>query len=526
LPPTAPPRANVPPIHEARRAFANGDLTATELICSEALGRAPDDGAAWALLTETALQRGRLDAALLCANRAVTFMPKDGIGLILRAKCLFASGEAGAALEAAEAASKMMNNAPETLDACGAIFGLLGLHAKAKQFFLRAVAHRPDVPQYLFNLAATERMTGALDEAEAHCDAAIALDRNYGLAHYLRSDLRVQSAKRNHIEEMEALIRDGRLSGPSEVMLRFALGKECEDIATQDLAMYDRAFGHVDAGCHLQRRSIGYDPAAEIAEIDRIIHTHTRAWIDAAPSGYSASAPVFVAGLPRTGTTLVERIIASHPALASAGETGAFAAEMRRAMNGASSKADPAGLGQRYVDQVTAFRVPKDVRFIDKTLQNYLYCGLIHTALPAAKIILIQRHPLDACWAMYKAHFQGKFSFSYDLIELAEYYLAYRRLSRHWRATLPADVLLEMNYEDIVRDQAAASRRLIGFVGLPWDDGVLRFHQSAAPSASASAVQVRRPIYSSSVGKWRHHAERLAPLRARLAREIPAAELA
>jgi len=235
---------------------------------------------------------------------------------------------------------------------------------------------------------------------------------------------------------------------------------------------------------------------------------------------------VFVAGLPRTGTTLVERIIASHPAMASAGETGAFAAEIRRAMNDASSKADPAALGKRYVEQVTAFRVPKDLRFTDKTLQNYLYCGLIHTALPAAKIILIQRHPLDACWAMYKAHFQGKFSFSYDQIELAEYYLAYRRLSRHWRATLSADVLLEMNYEDIVRDQAAASRRLIGFVGLPWDDEVLRFHQSAAPSATASAVQVRRPIYSSSVGKWRHHAERLAPLRARLAREIPEAELA
>ena len=115
---------------------------------------------------------------------------------------------------------------------------------------------------------------------------------------------------------------------------------------------------------------------------------------------------------------------------------------------------------------VTAFRVPPNARFVDKTLQNYLYCGLIHTALPAAKIILVQRHPMDACWAIYKAHFQGKFAFSYDQIELAEYYLAFRRLSRHWRATLPPDVLLEINYEDIVADQAAASRRLIGFVGL------------------------------------------------------------
>jgi Flp pilus assembly protein TadD len=515
---TAPHRTHAATTEAARRAFAGGDLAGAERICSEVLARAPDDGTAWALLTETALQRGRPDAAIVCADRAVALMPKDPIALILRAKCLFVSGDTRGALAAAEAASKMIDDAPETLDALGAIFGLLGLHPRAKQFFLRAVAARPDVSQYLFNLAATERMTGALADAEAHCDAAIALDRHYGLAHYLRSDLRIQTPDRNHIGEMEALIGGGKLAWPSEVMLRFALGKEYED-----LDVHDRAFEHVDAGCDLQHRSITHDHGAEITQIDRIIQTHGRAWIDAAPPGYGAAAPVFVAGLPRTGTTLVERIIASHSAMSSVGETGAFAAEMTRAMK--STSTDVAEVGRRYIESVTAFRVPQNVRFVDKTLQNYLYCGLIHAALPAAKIILVQRHPLDACWAIYKAHFRGKFLFSYDQVQLAEYYLAYRRLSQHWRATLPPDVLLEINYEDIVRDQSAASRRLISFAGLGWDDEVLRFHESPAPSATASAVQVRRPIYSSSVGKWRHHAERLAPLRARLAREIPEAEL-
>ena len=521
MPTPAPLRTNPAPIHEARRAFANGDVAAAERICSEVLARAPDAGAAWALLPETALHRGRPDAAIVCANHAVALTPKYPIAHILRAKCLFVSGEARQALAAAEAAAKLAGDAPEAQDAIGAIFGLLGLHHRAKEFFLRAVAARPDVPQYLFNLAATERMTGALPEAEAHCDAAIALDRHYGLAHYLRSDLRIQTADRHHIEEMEALVREGRLARPSEVLLRFALGKECED-----LDLLDRAFDHVEAGCELQHRSIMHDSAAEIAEIDRIIQTHTRSWIDAAPSGFSGAAPVFVAGLPRTGTTLVERIIASHAAMSSVGETGAFAAEMSRAIKAGLAQSDPADVGRRYVDSATVFRPLQDARFVDKTLQNYLYCGLIHAALPAARIILVQRHPMDACWAIYKAHFQGKFAFSYDQIELAEYYLAYRRLSRHWRQTLPPEVLLEINYEDIVRDQSAASRRLIGFVGLPWDDEVLRFHESPAPSATASAVQVRRPVYASSVGKWRHHAERLAPLRARLAREIPEAELA
>jgi len=155
-----------------------------------------------------------------------------------------------------------------------------------------------------------------------------------------------------------------------------------------------------------------------------------------------------------------------------------------------------------------------------------LYCGLIHVTLPRAKIILVQRRPMDACWAMYKAHFAGKFAFSYDQEELADYYLAYRRLSAHWKATLPAHALLEISYEDVVRDQEAESRKTIEFLGLSWDDEVLRFHESKAPSATASAVQVRRPIYASSIGKWRHHADALAPLRARLSRELTAEELA
>jgi hypothetical protein len=195
-------------------------------------------------------------------------------------------------------------------------------------------------------------------------------------------------------------------------------------------------------------------------------------------------------------------------------------------MKTASHRLDLANVGRRYVDTITACRVPPNRRFVDKTLQNYLYCGLINAALPRAKIIWVRRHPMDACWAIYKAHFLGMFPFSYQQIELADYYLAFRRLARHWSATLPSDAFLEVSYEDTVSDQSAASRRIIAFVGLPWDDGVLRFHESPAPSATASAVQVRRPVYSSSVGKWRRHAQRLEPLRARLAREIPEEELA
>ena len=508
-------------IDAARSAFAGGDLATAERICTQLLSRDASDWRVWALLTEAALLRGRWDAAIVSADRAVALAPTSPIALVLRAKCLFVGGRTPEACAATEEAARHLRGAADGFDAVGAMFGLLGLQHRASELFRRAVAVRPDVPQYLFNLAAAERMIGALADAEAHCDAALVLDRHYGLAHYLRSDLRIQTADRNHVAQMEALIDEGRLSAPSEIMLRFALGKECED-----LGRYDRAFDHVEAGCKLQRRTQTQDPAAELANIDAITRAHTKRWMETAPRGHASAAPVFVAGLPRTGTTLVERIIGSHPAMHSVGETGAFAAEMRRAMSEQPGGRDLESIGKRYMQAAIALRVPPGARFIDKTLDNYLYCGLIHAALPNARIILVQRRPMDACWAILKAHFRDKFPFAYDQVELADYYLAYRRLTRHWREVLPPEALMEISYEDIVRDQGAASRAIIGFLDLPWDDDVMRFHESKSPSATASAVQVRRPIYASSVGKWRHHAERLAPLRARLAREIPEAELA
>ena len=514
-------RKHASPTEAARRALADGDIATTERICTEILARAPDDGNAWALLTETALQRNRPDAAIVCANRAVALTPENPIAHIMLAKCLFFSGEASQALAAAEIAAKIVGDAPEALDALGAIFGLLELHGRAAELFRRAVTARPDVPQYLFNLAATERMTGMLDASETHCDAAIALDPHYSLAHYMRTDLRIQTADRNHIAEMAGLIEEGKLSRPAAVMLRFALAKECED-----LDQHASAFDHVEAGSALQRSLHSYDSRAEIAETDRIIRTQTRSWLGSCSPGFSAADPVFVVGLPRTGTTLVERIIASHSAMVSAGETGAFAVELRRAIKTAPNSLNMADIGRRYVGSVTTLRVPPNRRFVDKTLQNYLCCGMIHAALPRAKIIFIQRRPLDACWAIYKAHFQGKFLFSYDQVELAEYYLAFRRLARHWKSVLPSHALLEVNYEDIVANPSAQSRRLTDFVGLPWDEQVLRFHESKAPSATASAVQIRRPLYATSIGKWRAHIERLQPLRTRLAREIPDTELA
>jgi tetratricopeptide (TPR) repeat protein len=230
----------------ARQAFAKGDLSAAEQICKAVLAKG-----VWTVLTETALARGRLDAAIVSANRAVALLPRDPIAHILQAKCLFLFGEAGDALAAAERASKLVGQSAEALDALGAIFGLLGFHERALDLCRRAVAARPNVSQYLFNLAAT------VEAAETHANATISADRRYCLAHYLRADLRVQTAERNHIAELEALIREPGLPASGEVLLRFALAKELEDIE-----QHGRAFDEVGAACALQRRLIARTPAS------------------------------------------------------------------------------------------------------------------------------------------------------------------------------------------------------------------------------------------------------------------------
>lgn len=494
-------------------AFAKGDVASTEQFCKAEIDRNPASGRAWALLAETAMVRDRPDAARVCAHRAAALSPNDALCVITRAKIMYLHGEVVEALQSAQSAARIASS-PESQDGLAAIFGLLGRHEKALELSQLAVAACPHEPQFLFNLAATERMLGALDAAETHCDAAIARRPEFALAHYLRADLRVQTPTRNHIQEIAEILRRGGENWRDEATLRYALAKEYEDL--QEDA---RAFDEVAGAARLWRSNMRYDAKAELAAIYRVIETQDSAWLASLPKSRFEASPIFVCGLPRSGTTLAERILSSHSAVESVGETNIFAAEASRVLRAA--RPDFAALGAAYLGAIDSVHAPTKGRFLDKTLDNYLYCGLIHAALPRAKIILIERNAMDMAWALYKAHFNGKFLFSYDLVELAEYYVAYRRVAKHWKRALPAESVTIIRYEDIVGDLAGQGRRLLAFLGLAWEDEILRFHQSPAPSATASAVQIRRPLYETSVGKWRRHVGPLAPFRERIRQLAP-----
>jgi hypothetical protein len=265
----------------------------------------------------------------------------------------------------------------------------------------------------------------------------------------------------------------------------------------------------------------------DVATVDWIIEALAKPQLPASASaaaGAPAKAPIFIVGLPRSGSTLIDRILGSHSQVHSAGELPAFAVALvdavrrqsgkatltRQEMVARSAEVDFAQLGSNYM-RLAAAGVPVGKRFSDKMPLNYLYLGLIRRALPNARIIHVQRAPMAAGYAMYKMLFRDGYPFSYDLTELGKYYVAYRRLMDHWRKVLPG-AIYDLSYENLVADQAGETRKVLEFCGLDWQEACAQFHLNAAATTTASASQVRQPIYTESVSQWRHYAQELTEL--------------
>ncbi len=432
-----------------------------------------------------------------------------------------ALGRLSEALAAAEAAEARDASSAAIADSAGTLYSYANHHERALASYDRAVALAPRNPQFLYNRATVRRFLGRVAEAESDFDRVIALKPSDFEAYKNRSDLRSQTEERNHIAELEALASRPFPDWRGEVQIRYALAKEYEDLGD-----YGRSFEHLTHGARKRREHMRYDIATDAATVQWIMDAYP------APSAGAPDpcedAPIFIVGLPRSGTTLVERILDSHSAVRSAGELDCFAlglvdavkrhtgrAQMTRQELVANSAAvDFAALGRDYIRRVRAISAGNG-RFIDKMPLNYLYCGLIRRALPNARIIHLARHPMAVCYAMYKTLFKDGYPFSYDLDEIARYYIAYRRLMAHWRR-VAADGIYELRYESLVSDQIGETRKLLAFCGLDWQDSCVQFHENPAASTTASAVQIRRPIYHSSVAQWRRYAAQLAPLQRQL----------
>ena len=443
--------------------------------------------------------------------------------LFHRAQSLLAVGRARDACEAAAAAQVRAPADPALLDAIGTLFSQANEPRRALAAYEQAIALSPDQPHFLFNRATARRYLGELAEAESDYDRVIALKPDDYEAYKNRSELRTQSADRNHTSILEALLARGTENWTGEVELRFALAKEYED-----LGQYEQSFQQLERGSRLRRKYLRYEVTHDVATVDWIMEAFGELSAAPATGATREPGPIFIVGLPRSGSTLVDRILSSHTGVHAAGELPHFALALvdgvrrqtcgvrlaRRELVAHSANTDFAALGSNYLARVRAGGIAAAC-FTDKMPLNYLYCGIIQRAVPNARIVHVTRRPMAACYAIYKTLFKEGYPFSYDLGELAQYYAAYQRLMRHWEAVLPGRVHV-VNYESLVADQAGVTRALLEFCGLEWQDSCLQFHRNPAPANTASAVQVRRPIYDTSVSQWRHFEMQLQPLRAHL----------
>ncbi len=434
--------------------------------------------------------------------------------------------------EAVELLAKYENalgNSPMYLDLAGTVYSDIGLPEKAWPLYKKANALQPRVDLFQANLAACGVNLGKIKEAKAIYQTLLKRFPNHRRNHYQLSRLE-QATDSAHVKQMKQILRTIEDTPDKNIFMYYAIGKELED-----LEQWEESFEYYKKGGDAVTAVANYDVASDIEIIDKIIEVCNFDWFEQggliegagrnAGNG-SGKTPVFIVGLPRTGTTLTERILSSHSQVESVGETLFLQMVLRResgvqsvenmnpAMIEAVAQKDMQLIAKGYLDEVR-YRLGDEPMFIDKLPFNFLFLGLIARAWPNARIIHLGRNPMDACFSMYKQVFTWAYKFSYSLDWLGRYYVAYDRMRNHWRALLE-DRMIEVEYESLVTDPEGQTRILLDKLGLDFEQACLDFDKNKAPSATASSVQVREKVHSHSVNKWTRFSRQLQPLREHL----------
>lgn len=404
------------------------------------------------------------------------------------------------------------------LDFLGTLLTHCGDPVRAKTYFARAVRLCPTETAIRFNLAAVQRMTGDLEGAEANLDRVIRADPHAAGAHLLRSDMRLQTPDANHVGELEEALRRTHGGEHGRTLLCFALAKELDDLGD-----YDRAFQYWKCGNDGHRATHRYDVNKDVQMLDAIRLCYDRPSRLSAGSSGPSNAPIFIVGLPRSGTTLVDRIVGACPGVRSAGELRAMSIAafdwmggkrdylaLHQRVSAHRGGSELAPVGRAYLDEARG-DAADPYRFTDKMPINFLHIPLILASLPQANIVLLRRDPVDSCFALYRCFLTSPYHYASSLTDLAAYYRAWSRLMDHW-ADIFGPRITVVCYEDLVVNSGATIRHLKNACRLDLDRGNHTPSAGARNFATPSAVQVRQPIYSSSVGKWKRYREHLEPL--------------
>lgn len=541
----------VPSLDTALGLHQSGRLQEADSLYAQILAADPANADALHLKGVVAHQCGRNEEAIRYIEQAIRLNPRTAAYYSNISLCYQAVGRLAEAVASCRRALELEPNTPSTLNNLGCALNEQRAFAEAEACLRRAVLLDPGLaeahnnlgnslcsqgkvaegmasyrnavwlnPSFAvahLNLGNALREFGQFEEAKEHYETVLRLDPRQVKTYYSLSLIKQYTAgDQTELARIEALLQQPGFSKADQIHLHYAAGKICDDSG-----LYDRAFEHFAQANRLGR--IPFDRRGHAEAIDELVAQFSRDVFAAASTGGSDSQlPVFIVGMPRSGTSLVEQILASHPRVFGGGELSdmkQMAAQLWHMPNsalhcsGGRLVPDPAAVAQ-MADQYLRRRLAScggASRVTDKMPTNFYYLGLIALMYPRCRVIHCRRDPLDVCLSCYFTNFRDPPAYAFDLEDLGFYYRQYERLMAHWRSVLPLP-MLDVQYEDLVRNQEAVSRRMIDFCGLSWDDRCLEFHKTTRPVQTCSVWQVRQPIYDSAIGRWKHYAKHLDPL--------------
>ena len=506
-----------PELLRAGTALASNDLPVVESILRPYLKRAPTNVAAIRMMAELAARVGRLVDSENLLRRALELSPAFSAARANLANVLYKQNRAAEAIAELETIEREGAAHLGHTSLKAAALGRIGGHDEALALYRIILDQRPDEPKLWMSYGHILKTVGQLDDSVAAYRRAIVIQPSLGEVWWSLANLKTIRFDDGDIAAMEGALALPDLDIDDRFHLHFALGK-----ALEDRKRFDASFAHYATGNALRRAEIGYDPATIRDHVDRSIALFTRGFFAArADQGSLSSAPIFILGMPRAGSTLIEQILASHPAIEGTGELPDIPLMARR-LGGKTrdypdclADLDPAelrALGEEYLDRAQVQRITDRPLFIDKLPNNWAHVGLIRLILPNAKIIDARRHPLACGFSNFKQHYARGQNFAYDLADIGHYYGDYVRLMRHVDAVQPG-LVHRVIHEDLVDNPEHEVRRLLDYLDLPFDPACLAFHENKRAVRTASSEQVRRPISREGIEQYRAFDAWLDPLK-------------
>ncbi len=511
----------------AQQYIASQQSTAATISLESLIAEEPENFPARMLLASVVLSQNRVRQAAEHVKAAAELVPHQADLVSTTAHCLLRIGEMVTARDCLHRFDDSRASDGSMLTALAHAYQMLGEHPKALQLMDHAKSNGFDNPDFRYFRSLQLQFNGRMDDAEKELEACLRLGPTFGRASLTLARMRKQTVESNHLEYIRSQLQTVPKGSQDHASFEFAQFKEL-----QDLGDLDNAFAALQRANRIMYASSRHDVAREAAIFDALIERVDEDFVNQS-DGFEMSGPVpiFIVGLPRSGTTLLDRVLDNHSRIISTGERSDMPRQLRWVADRHGQEIvdeelldrlpelDYAELGQRYLEQ-TQWRAQGFPYYLDKLPPNYMLVGLIRRALPQAPILHMVRDPMDVCFSNYKAMFGSSYAYSYDTDALVSHYAQYRRLMSHWHTIMPGAVL-DVPYADLVTDPETSIRRIASHCGFEHEPGCAQMKRNKTAVDTLSSAQVRQPIHARSLGEWRRYADHLSPLETRLQQILP-----